>query len=101
MFDNAIKQRFVELSVIILVGFAWTSQENLSKSNVTVNSILYKNLNFLTELINKMYEDKPLLISALIVIVGKNLHTVRGPHKTDKNGILFLLLSRFLALRRF
>ena len=35
----------------------------------------------------------------LIVIVGKNLHVVRGPHKTDKNGILFHLLSRVFVVK--
>ena len=39
------------------------------------------------------------LITLLIVIVEKNLHAVRGPHKTDKNGILFLLLSRFFGVK--
>ena len=33
------------------------------------------------------------IVPLLIVKVEKNLHAVRGPHKTDKNGIFFLLLS--------
>ena len=39
MLDDAMKQRLIELSVIILVVFVWTSLENLSKSSVTVNII--------------------------------------------------------------
>ena len=40
MLDNALKQTFIELSIIILVVFVWTSLENLSKSNVTFNTLL-------------------------------------------------------------
>ena len=38
------------------------------------------------------------LLLLLIAIVEKILHAVRGPHKTDKDGILFLY--GFLALKR-
>ena len=34
-----------------------------------------------------------------IVIVETNLHAVRGPHKIDKNGMLFLLLSLFFGVK--
>ena len=55
MLDDAIKQRFVELSVIVLVVFVWTSLENLSKSNVTVNSLVEGTLkiDFATKSISK------------------------------------------------
>ena len=43
------------------------------------------------------YKEKTHYI--LIVIVENNLHAVRGPHKTDKNRILFLLLSRFFGVK--
>ena len=38
MLDNAVKQRFIEFSVIMLVVFVWTALENLLKLNVTVNT---------------------------------------------------------------
>ena len=42
MIDDAINERLIELSVIILEVFVWTSLENLSKSNATVNSRVKK-----------------------------------------------------------
>ena len=44
MLDSAIKQSFIELSIIILVVFVWTSLENLSKSNVTFNRNIHGSL---------------------------------------------------------
>ena len=49
MLDDAIKQRFIELSVIILVVFGWTSLENLLKSNVTINKLFFFIFQFVDE----------------------------------------------------